>query len=117
MDRVLQRNPSPFRAQDELPLGSSSEQNQTSRHVRSNGALHYSYTNHKKHLPIDGLGGACCSNQKTILRRGIEDHVPSCLAPAFFGMGVFDDVARQVRQNLASAIRTEPDHDSVLPTN
>ncbi|TBD88116.1 recombinase family protein [Rhizobium ruizarguesonis] len=68
----------------------------------------YGCTNHKKHLPIDGLDGACCSNQKTILRKDIEDRVLSCLAPAFFGMGVFDDVARQVRQNLASAIKNEP---------
>jgi DNA invertase Pin-like site-specific DNA recombinase len=69
----------------------------------------YGCSNHKNKLPIDGLDGACCSNQKTILRKNLEDRVLSCLPAAFFGMGVFDDVAGQARQNLVAAIRNEPD--------
>ncbi|MFB7146465.1 hypothetical protein ACWGMK_15275 [Agrobacterium deltaense] len=55
-------------------------------------------------LPIDGLDGACCTNQKTILRKNLEDRVLSCLPAAFFGMGLFDDVAGQ-----AAPIKNEPD--------
>lgn len=66
-------------------------------------------SNHKNKLPIDGLDGACCSNQKTILRKNLEDRVLSCLPAAFFGMGVFDDVAGQARQNLAASMKKEPD--------
>jgi len=69
----------------------------------------YGCSNHKSKLPVDGLGGACCTNQKTILRKNLEDRVLSCLPAAFFGMGVFDDVAGQARQNLAASIRNQPD--------
>ncbi|MGY5811704.1 recombinase family protein [Rhizobium sp. LEGMi198b] len=69
----------------------------------------YGCSNHKSKLPVDGLGGACCTNQKTILRKNLEDRVLSCLPAAFFGMGVFDDVAGQARQNLAASIQNEPD--------
>ncbi len=68
----------------------------------------YGCFNHKNKLPIDGLDGACCSNQK-ILRKNLEDRVLSCLPPAFFGMRVFDDVARQARRNLAASAKNEPD--------
>ncbi|MGQ2952348.1 recombinase family protein [Agrobacterium sp.] len=69
----------------------------------------YGCSNHKNKLPIDGLDGACCSNQKTILRKNLEDRVLSCLPAAFFGMGVFDDVAGQARRNLAASVKNEPD--------
>ncbi len=46
---------------------------------------------------------------KTILRKNLEDRVLSCLPAAFFGMGVFDDIATEVRRNLAASIRNEPD--------
>ncbi len=69
----------------------------------------YGCTNHKNKLPINGLDGACCSNQKTILRKNLEDRVLSCLPAAFFGMGVFDDVAGQARRNIARSARNEPD--------
>ncbi|TFE94132.1 hypothetical protein B5M44_23830 [Shinella sumterensis] len=69
----------------------------------------YGCSNHKNKLPIDGLDGACCSNKKTILRKNLEDRVLSCLPAAFFGMGVFDDVAGQARQNLAASMKKEPD--------
>lgn len=65
--------------------------------------------NHKNKLPIDGLDGACCSNQKTILRKNLEDRVLSCLPAAFFGMGVFDDVAGHACQNLAASMKKGPD--------
>ncbi|MFC3970053.1 recombinase family protein, partial [Rhizobium lemnae] len=69
----------------------------------------YGCSNHKNKLPIDGLDGACRSNQKTILRKTLEDRVLSCLPAAFFGMGIFDDVAGQARQNLAASMNKEPD--------
>ncbi|MEQ1407381.1 hypothetical protein ABK249_20860 [Neorhizobium sp. Rsf11] len=50
-----------------------------------------------------------CSNQKTILRKNLEDQVLSCLPAAFFGVGVFDDVAGQARRNLAASVKNEPD--------
>ncbi len=68
----------------------------------------YGCSNHKSKLPIDGLGGACCSNQKTILRKNLEDRVLSYLPAAFFGMGVFDDVTVQGRSNLAASVKNEP---------
>ncbi len=69
----------------------------------------YGCSNHKSKLPVDSLGGTCCTNQKTILRKNLEDRVLSCLPAAFFGMGVFDDIAMEVRRNLAASIRNEPD--------
>jgi hypothetical protein len=57
----------------------------------------YGCTNHKKHMPIDGLNGACCSNQKTIPCKNLEDWVLSCLPAAFFGKGLFSDIAEQAR--------------------
>lgn len=69
----------------------------------------YGCLNHKSKLPVDGLGGACCTNQKTILRKNLEDRVLSCLPAAFFGMGVFDDIAEEVRRTIAASIRNEPD--------
>ncbi|MNI18134.1 hypothetical protein D3C73_715310 [compost metagenome] len=62
----------------------------------------YGCTNYKKHLPIDGLNGAGCSDQKTIPRKNPEDQILSCLPAAFFGMGPFEDVAGQTRQNPRS---------------
>ncbi len=36
------------------------------------GKDRYGCTNHKQRLPIDELGGACCSNSKTIKRQDVE---------------------------------------------
>jgi len=69
----------------------------------------YGCTNHKKHMPIDDLNGACCSNQKTIPCKNLEDWVLYCLPAAFFGKGLFSDIAEQARQNLAASVRNEPD--------
>ncbi|WP_312406277.1 recombinase family protein [Rhizobium sp.] len=69
----------------------------------------YGCSNHRNKLPVDGLGGTCCTNQKTILRKNLEDRVLSCLPAAFFGMGVFNDIATEVRRNLAASIRNQPD--------
>lgn len=35
--------------------------------------------------------------------------VEACVPAAFFGMGVFDDVAGQARRNLAASVNNEPD--------
>ncbi len=69
----------------------------------------YGCTNHKKYMPIDGLNGACCSNQKTIPCKNLEDWVLTCLPAAFFGKGLFNDIAEQAPQNLAASVRNEPD--------
>jgi DNA invertase Pin-like site-specific DNA recombinase len=74
----------------------------------------YGCSNHKNKLPIDGLQGACCSNQKTILRKNLEDRVLTCLPPAFFGMGIFDQVAKQVRANLRTSAKADPDQHQQL---
>ncbi|THK36193.1 hypothetical protein EHS39_20145 [Ensifer sp. MPMI2T] len=79
------------------------------RFLRHHGKERYGCSNHKSKVPVDGLGGACCFNQKTILRKNLKDRVLSCLPAAFFGMGVFDDVAGQARQKLAASINNEPD--------
>lgn len=75
----------------------------------------YGCSNHKNKLPIDGLDGACCSNHKTILRKNLEDRVLSCLPAAFFGMGVFDDVAGQARRISQQPSRTNPTSASAFP--
>lgn len=75
----------------------------------------YGCTNHKKHMPIDGLNGACCSNQKTIPCKNLEDWGLSCLPAAFFGKGLFSDVAGQARQNLAASVRSDPTSASAFP--
>ncbi len=75
----------------------------------------YGCTNHKKHMPIDGLNGACCSNQKTIPCKNLEDWGLSCLPAAFFGKGLFSDVAGQARQNLAASVRNDPTSASAFP--
>jgi hypothetical protein len=69
----------------------------------------YGCSNHKNKLPIDGLGGNCCSNQKTILRKDLEDRVLSCLPAAFFEMGLFEDVYKQVHKIFSTTANAAPD--------
>ncbi len=68
----------------------------------------YGCTNHKKRLPIDNLGGACCSNRKTILRENLEDRVINCLPGAFFSLGIFEKVGAQVRARHEAHYRSQP---------
>ncbi len=74
----------------------------------------YGCTNHKSKLPVDGLNGRCCSNQKTILRKNLEDRVLSCLPAAHFSMGLFDEISDRVLKNREAAIRGEPDEHKRL---
>lgn len=74
----------------------------------TSGKARYSCKNHKDHLPIDELGGACCSNSKTILRENVEDRVINCLPGAFFSMGIFEKVGAQVRAKHEAQYRSQP---------
>lgn len=78
------------------------------------GKDRYGCTNHKKRLPIEELGGACCSNQKTIIRQELEDRVLTCLPAAFFHMGIFEQVGAQVRARHEAALRAQPSADIKL---
>ncbi|GGB13925.1 resolvase [Brucella endophytica] len=68
----------------------------------------YGCTNHKKRLPIDGLDGACCRNQKTILRNDIEERVLACLPAAFLHLGIFEKVAADVLQRQTAKLKSQP---------
>ncbi len=72
------------------------------------GKDRYGCTNHKKRLPIDELGGACCSNSKTIKRQDVEDRVLSALPAAFFSMGIFDKLAEETKKRVEIKLRSGP---------
>jgi DNA invertase Pin-like site-specific DNA recombinase len=68
----------------------------------------YGCTNRKKGLPIDELGGACCSNSKTILRADVEERVLSIVPSAFLSFGIFDKVSKAVVDKFAKKLRDTP---------
>jgi hypothetical protein len=65
----------------------------------------YSCTNHRKRLPIDDLGGARCSNSKTIARQDVEERVLDCLPAAFFSIGAFETMSANVIAEETSSLR------------
>ncbi|QIO48162.1 hypothetical protein HA464_29525 (plasmid) [Rhizobium leguminosarum bv. trifolii] len=75
----------------------------------------YGCSNHKNKLPVDGLGGSCCSNQKTILRKNLEDRVPSCLPAASFGMGYLTTSPDRLARTSPRRSRTNPTSASAFP--
>ena len=76
--------------------------------------LVYGWTHHKKKIPIDGLGGSRCQNQKTILRNDIEDRVLACLPAAFLHLGIFDKVATSVTQRQTAKLKSQPSQSQQL---
>ena len=78
------------------------------------GKDRYSCTNRKKRLPIDELGGACCSNSKTIIRQELESRVLDCLPAAFFAEGIFDTLSeRSIAYETAKLKRPLAERDQM----
>ncbi|MCD2185522.1 recombinase family protein [Rhizobium sp. GN54] len=78
------------------------------------GKDRYSCTNRKKRLPIDELGGACCSNSKTIIRQELESRVLDCLPAAFFAEGIFDTLSeRSIAYETAKLKRPLAERDQL----
>jgi DNA invertase Pin-like site-specific DNA recombinase len=78
------------------------------------GKDRYSCTNHKKQIPIDDLDGACCQNQKTILRSDLESRVIACLPAAFLQLGIFDKVSADVLQRQQAKLKSTPSQSQQL---
>lgn len=68
------------------------------------------WTNHKKRIPLEALGGACCSNQKSILRKELEDRVLACLPAALVHVDVFKRTSASVLQSELAAQQTAGHH-------
>ncbi|MCJ8240630.1 recombinase family protein [Peteryoungia algae] len=66
----------------------------------------YGCTNHKKKIPLDVLGGACCSNHKTILRRELEDRILTSIPAALVHMDVFRRTVDKVLQSELAEQKT-----------
>ena len=76
----------------------------------------YGCTNHKKRLPIEGLGGECCQNQKTILKKDIEDRVLASLPVAFLHLGIIEKVASQVMLSQTAKLKSSrTQNDQLVP--
>ena len=71
----------------------------------------YGCTNHKKKIPLDVLGGACCSNHKTILRKELEDRILTCIPAALVHMDVFRRTVEKVLQSELAERKTA-DHQA-----
>ncbi len=72
------------------------------------GKDRYSCTNRKKRLPIDDLGGACCSNSKTITRHELEERVLNCIPVAFYSLDIFDRISQKMVAHEVSKLKTIP---------
>ncbi len=66
----------------------------------------YGCTNHKKKIPLAILGGDCCGNHKTILRKELEDRVLTCIPAALVHMDVFRRTVDKVRQSELAEQKT-----------
>ena len=77
------------------------------------GKDRYSCTNHRKALPIDALGGECCSNTKTILRKNVEDRVLSVLPAAFYAYDMFEKVSKEYLTKHERRLREQPDEAGI----
>lgn len=66
----------------------------------------YGCTNHKKKIPLDVLGGACCDNHKTILRKELEDRVLTCIPAALVHMDIFRRTVDKVLQSELAEQKT-----------
>ncbi|MBU0831160.1 MAG: recombinase family protein [Alphaproteobacteria bacterium] len=66
----------------------------------------YGCTNHRKKLPLDVLGGTCCSNHKTILRKELEDRILTSIPAALVHMDVFRRTLEKVLQSELAEQKT-----------
>ncbi|WP_216330285.1 hypothetical protein [Rhizobium sp. X9] len=65
-------------------------------------------------MPIDELGGACCSNSKTIIRQELESRVLDCVPAAFFAEGIFDTLSeRSIAYETAKLKRPLAERDQM----
>ncbi|MBW9075774.1 recombinase family protein [Agrobacterium deltaense] len=78
------------------------------------GKDRYSCTNRKKRLPIDDLGGACCSNSKTITRHELEERVLNCIPVAFYSLDIFDRISQKMVAREVSKLKTIPSRKDQL---
>ncbi len=78
------------------------------------GKDRYSCTNHKKQIPVNDLNGACCQNQKTILRSNLEERVIACLPAAFLHLDIFERVATEVLQRQKAKLKSQPSQTGQL---
>jgi site-specific DNA recombinase len=64
------------------------------------GKGRYGCANHKAKLPIDELGGECCSNNRTILRSELEERVLTCIPAAFYAKDLFQTTATELAERV-----------------
>ncbi|MDW9709549.1 recombinase family protein [Sinorhizobium meliloti] len=72
------------------------------------GKDRYSCTNRKKRLPIDELGGECCSNSKTITRQELEERVLNCIPVAFYSIDIFDRISQKMIAYEVTRLKSVP---------
>jgi site-specific DNA recombinase len=72
------------------------------------GKGRYGCANHKAKLPIDELGGQCCSNNRTILRDELEARVLTCIPAAFYAKDLYQTAAFELARKAKQHKSTEP---------